>query len=287
MKNFRLYTLLALLLMAGKMTIQAQEYVPIIQDGNEWNTLSVGMCGWNIISYTNYVNWCSGDTIINDVRYAKLMGTTDGDNPRLFSLLREEYGKVWQRRLNNQTEVLLYDFTSNVGDTLRVGIFDEYLVVDSISIEHIGGVDRKKYWFGLEYDFIGDPYAVETWTEGIGSSFGLLCSGYWGIVGGYYCALCFHENGELIWQNPEYDACTVTAVEDNQDSDITIYPNPTSGMIVIEGSDVAEVQVYDFLGQLLKATKENVIDMSAQEGGTYIIKVITPSGVVTKQIIKN
>ena len=58
-------------------------------------------------------------------------------------------------------------------------------------------------------------------------------------------------------------------------------------MIVIEGSDVAEVQVYDFLGQLLKATKENVIDMSAQEGGTYIIKVITPSGVVTKQIIKN
>ena len=267
------------------MTIQAQEYVPIIQDGNEWNTLSVGMSGWNIISYTNYVNWCSGDTIINDVRYAKLMGTTDGDNPRLFSLLREEYGKVWQRRLNNPTEVLLYDFTSNVGDTLRVGIFDEYLVVDSISIEHIGGVDRKKYWFGLEYDFIGDPYAVETWTEGIGSSFGLLCSGYWGIVGGYYCALCFHENGELIWQNPEYDACTVTAVDENQDSDITIYPNPTNGLLYID-YDITNVEIYNILGQLVKETKENVIDLSAQEAGTYILKVITPSGVVTKQIIK-
>ena len=286
MKNFRLYTLLALLLMAGKMTIQAQEYMPIIQDGNEWNTLSVGMSGWNIISYTNYVNWCSGDTIINDVRYAKLMGTTDGDNPHLFSLLREEYGKVWQRRLNNPTEVLLYDFTSNVGDTLRVGIFDEYLVVDSISIEHIGGVDRKKYWFGLEYDFIGDPYAVETWTEGIGSSFGLLCSGYWGIVGGYYCALCFHENGELIWQNPEYDACTVTAVDENQDSDITIYPNPTNGLLYID-YDITNVEIYNILGQLVKETKENVIDLSAQEASTYLLKVITPSGVVTKQIIKN
>jgi hypothetical protein len=47
------------------------------------------------------------------------------------------------------------------------------------------------------------------------------------------------------------------------------------------------VKVYNVLGQLVKETKENVIDLSAQEAGIYIIKVITPSGVITKQIVKN
>lgn len=68
---------------------------------------------------------------------------------------------------------------------------------------------------------------------------------------------------------------------------IKIYPNPTNGTVTIDGLEVAEVKVYNALGQLVKETKENVIDLSTQEAGTYILKVITPSGVVTKQIIKN
>lgn len=67
---------------------------------------------------------------------------------------------------------------------------------------------------------------------------------------------------------------------------IDVYPNPTNGTVTIDGLKVAEVKVYDALGQLVKESKENVIDLSAQEAGTYLIKVITPSGVVTKQIIK-
>ena len=67
MKTIRLFTLFALLLMTGRVTIKAQDNVPFLQEGNEWNSLSVGMIGWDIISYTNYVNWCSGDTIIDGV----------------------------------------------------------------------------------------------------------------------------------------------------------------------------------------------------------------------------
>ena len=42
----RLYTLLALLLMAGGATMQAQEYLPIAQKGNEWHTFETGV--WQI-----------------------------------------------------------------------------------------------------------------------------------------------------------------------------------------------------------------------------------------------
>lgn len=61
------------------VTMTAQEYVPVIQEGNEWHTLDVTVASYN--TYYNNVNWFSGDTVIDDVRYAKLMGTADGNTP--------------------------------------------------------------------------------------------------------------------------------------------------------------------------------------------------------------
>ena len=266
--------MLTLLLFAGDMTLRAQEYVPIIQEGNEWNTLLVITDNWPNYTYTNFVDWCSGDTIIEDVRYTKIMGTANGDDPRLVSLLREEEGKVWYRDLNHQTDILLYDFTANVGDTL----FESYLVVDSISIEHLGGVDRKKYWFGLEYDYAGEPYALETWIEGIGSDLGLLNSGSYYYCGSYSRALCFHQNGELVWYNPEYGSCTVTGVEEIKEP-IFIYPNPAKEMATIGGSEVAEVQVYNAFGQLVNTIHgTNEISVTGLAEGVYLLRVTATDG---------
>ena len=72
----------------------------------------------------------------------------------------------------------------------------------------------------------------------------------------------------------------------NEDIIASIYPNPTNGIIHID-NEISYVEIYNIVGQLVTESKENVIDLSAQEAGTYILKVITPSGVVTKQIIKN
>jgi hypothetical protein len=46
MKATRIYTLLALLLMTGGVKMQAQEYLPIAQKGNEWHTLSTTLFGY-------------------------------------------------------------------------------------------------------------------------------------------------------------------------------------------------------------------------------------------------
>ena len=66
----------------------------------------------------------------------------------------------------------------------------------------------------------------------------------------------------------------------------SVYPNPTNGLIYID-YEITNVEIYNIVGQLVKETKENVIDLSEQEAGTYLLKVITPAGVVTKQIVKN
>ncbi len=281
MRTTRLYTLLALLLMAGGVTMKAQEYLPIAQKGNEWHTFETGV--WQI---NNYVNWCSGDTLIGDVRYMKIMGTLNNGNPNLFTVLREEDGKVWKRHLNTSEETLLYDFTASVGDTLTIGDFGQRLIVDSIGTVQIGNADRKKFWLRLQSNNPGGYQFTETWVEGIGSDYGLLWSGYLSIPDGWHCLLCFHQNGELVWENPEYGTCTYDAIEENKDSEISIYPNPVGDRVIIEGIEVAEVDVYNALGQRVRTVRStNEINVSGLQEGVYLLFITDAKGISqTKRI---
>lgn len=278
MKATRITTLLALLLLAGGVKTQAQEYVPMIQEGNEWCTLEAIVCKDTEGHYNTLVNWLSGDTLINEVRFTKVMETLNGEgSPYQVALLREEDGKVW-KTYNGISEILLYDFTANVGDSLVCG-YGDYFVLDSISIEQIGGVDRKKFWFGLEYDFTGEPYAMETWIKGIGSDLGLLYCGSYYFCGGYYRALCFHQDGELIWQNPEYDACVITSVEEINDKVISVYPNPAMEKVTIDGVEAAEVKVYNAIGQRVKMVRgTNEINVSGLPEGVYLLRIADIEG---------
>ena len=112
-----------------------------------------------------------------------------------------------------------------------------------------------------------------------------------------YAFVNWTENDEVISMDAEYSFVVylnkrITAhfsglgVEDNTIK-VSVYPNPTDGLIKIEEKEVERIEVYNIVGQLIKKTKENVLDISDQEAGTYIIKVITASGINTKQIIKN
>lgn len=79
-----------------------------------------------------------------------------------------------------------------------------------------------------------------------------------------------------------------TDIEENvSGQSIVVFPNPTDGFIRFVGNEVESIKAYNIHGQFIKGTKDNTLDLSDQDSGTYLIKVITPSGVVTKQIIKN
>ena len=269
--------LLLLLLMAAG-TAKAQNYEPILQEGNVWYTLDVttGLGIYEPDKCKTLVNWISGDTLVEGVRYSKIMETVnDVGNPYLVALLREEEGKVWVRKRPNgfQSEVLLYNFNANVGDTLSFGDFEESFIVDSISFEQIGGRERKKIWFWLEYE----PFGSETWIEGIGSDMGLLYCGWFHATGGYYKSLCFHQNEELVWQNPEYDACLITSVEETEMQRTCIYPNPTSDVVSIEGS-VKTLAVFNSFGQCIFSGTTNTIDMRDWPNGVYFIRVMDEKG---------
>lgn len=68
---------------------------------------------------------------------------------------------------------------------------------------------------------------------------------------------------------------------------ISIYPNPTSGLINIQLKSFATAKVYDQAGKLLLSTTEGQLDLSPFKSGTYILKIETESGdTFTHRVIK-
>jgi len=69
---------------------------------------------------------------------------------------------------------------------------------------------------------------------------------------------------------------------------ITVYPNPTNGLVRIEipNQTIQNIKVYDLQCQLIKETIENQFDLSNVSNGTYFIKVQTKQGFYSYKLIK-
>ena len=69
-------------------------------------------------------------------------------------------------------------------------------------------------------------------------------------------------------------------IEENLSDNYNIYPNPTSGQVMVEGENINYVAVYNSVGQLVKVvkTQNNVVDMSAYENGVYYFSIVDNAG---------
>jgi hypothetical protein len=78
----------------------------------------------------------------------------------------------------------------------------------------------------------------------------------------------------------------VTYVNQVSKNNISVYPNPSNGLVTINGVEKASVNVYNTLGALvMSANNVNSIDMSALANGTYMVKVTTANESVVKQVV--
>jgi len=61
---------------------------------------------------------------------------------------------------------------------------------------------------------------------------------------------------------------------DNPDVPIvSVYPNPTSGIIYVENAEDKEIAVYTLLGELLLRTRQNTVDLSNYPKGIYLLQI--------------
>ena len=165
----------------GLRASAAQTPKPFLQEGKEWYYRSVyGPHGADI----NYYCKISGDTLVRDISYCKLVNWQG----KFLDGLHEE-----GRKVSSVSTGGLFDFNLQLNDTLK----DEFGVVVSTSDTIL--VDGQRY-FRLGIAPIDSYYEesrfaspMEYWVEGIGSSYGLYP--IWGMF--------------IVGPHDELDSCRV------------------------------------------------------------------------------
>ncbi len=68
---------------------------------------------------------------------------------------------------------------------------------------------------------------------------------------------------------------------------IKIQPNPTNGLVSIAADDIKAIEVLDAAGRkVFSAQQTNTVDLGSLPNGTYLMRIITPSGTATRKVTK-
>ena len=94
-----------------------------------------------------------------------------------------------------------------------------------------------------------------------------------------------HSNGIFLTYNNDCESHEDVA--ETSDDNIHLYPNPTSGILNIEGNGIMTITVMNMLGQTImetNATDKATISLNGCESGVYMVQVKSEKGITTEKI---
>ena len=82
--------------------------------------------------------------------------------------------------------------------------------------------------------------------------------------------------------------CSALSNKDFKLAEVSILPNPTSGVLNITSVEKADYRLFNIKGQILKkGVLENKIDISSLSKGIYLLNLKTNKGSFTKKVVRN
>ena len=94
-----------------------------------------------------------------------------------------------------------------------------------------------------------------------------------------------HRDGIFLTYNNDCESHE--SVAEVSTDNIRLYPNPTSGILNIDGNGLMTISVMNMLGQTVMktdATDKAVIDLNSYESGIYMVQVKSENGTVTEKV---
>ncbi len=189
--------------------------------------------------------------------------------------IREDSGNIYINSSAGDNIKQLYTFNIEAGDKIYLYPSDP-LNVDSVVVKNMLGIDRKYFYIFPEI----------VWIEGIGSLQGPLEPFGVFLGGGFLVLLCVHEDGVLIYQNPDYPDCKVTSsAEFNSKNKKLIELFPTSSgllrLSLLNGSK-GEISIYSPEGKHLFKSRitERETEICAPFEGLMLFKFVNEKGEV-------
>jgi|SRR5688572_16880957 len=300
-----------LLLIAAVSTLSAKAqtsvYHPFPDSNAVWNIMTQ-LCCYNSCTVPfpnpyfldfNFSYYLQGDTTANGYVYHKIyqsgitheycafsstVNNWDTQNSLYVGAYRQDLSakKVF---LMGTPDILLYDFSLNVGDTVPRGFefWDSCAEITSIDSILIGNSYRKRF------NLSPFPYSI---IEGIGSTSGLLeplcVFEYEGTL------ICFSQDGQTLFPDTTTACENVTHVNEIQNkSSVTVFPNPFSNELNFTTGNYehSEIILCDIASRrILHQIFTNSISLNTEQlaRGLYLYEVRDKNGLCTKgKIVKN
>ena len=108
------------------------------------------------------------------------------------------------------------------------------------------------------------------------------------------------ESGEYTIRLTNADGCdsnvhlyviveTVNIEIADGSNDISIFPNPTNGMVTVSSNQaISLIEIFDAVGRMVRSENDaNSIDLSGLPNGAYTMKIVTPESQRIRKIIKH
>ncbi|HMQ47919.1 MAG TPA: T9SS type A sorting domain-containing protein [Saprospiraceae bacterium] len=255
------------------------------QNNATWQGVVYGIAG--PIPYEQYL---CGDTLINGQHYGAFYEqylNFPNDTVRVYrGAIRVNGPRVWAIPANTEEEILLYDFSLQVGDELTLPYFDDpstfFLKVANVYTVQQQGISRKVI------QFVPQMGIEESWVEGVGSIRGPIYRGV--FFADFLPELhCFKEDNVLRYRNImdaacdfEYNCDVVSATDPLPIGEIAqAFPNVTQGEFTLNILHQGHYRllVFDANGRLLKQFDQlqpgqHILSLAELPSGIYGLNLI-------------
>ncbi len=202
----------------------------------------------------------------------------------------------------NDEELLIYDFSLDVGDSIYVyplsnSYYDSVLLrcenVDTVSLM---GVQRRR----LEMETL-EPNTLfnlttEYWYWGIGSDLGVLNPGRYAVPLTLEESMpelwCCHKAFTQVYQKPGENAChNVTSLEELEHSNVFVHPNPAASgeplAISLENKQIDKVKIFNHQGSLVHVAAisegNELFIQNCFEPGLYLVTFYDDINILHRQ----
>jgi len=205
----KLYFLITIFFFAKN--ISAQQYFPMLDSVNEWryvgNYVPVRMeqpsqianapCSYPMFFFQSMVEYTTHDTVMNSMTYKIIDMIEDGNIvPCTFGYVREDTAAKKVFFIDNifSPEIVLYDFSMQIGNTMTINFFQSnsffdngVYTLDSITTLHIQAGNRRAFHLN-NHAFPSDH--TLTWVESMGNYYDA-----------FYPYALYNGPGNFVWWN--------------------------------------------------------------------------------------
>ena len=256
-----------------------------VNEDNEWQEEICCIDTGSEICEINDFNFIESD-IIDSLQYYVVVSSTYPENNIYW---REEQGRVYNRRINDSIEYLVYDFNAAKDDTINIGYPNSPILLNVLDVDSVilANNDVRKR---LLVELVIFPGITDYWVSGIGSLKSPQNPQFFSITSACDIRLeCFRRNSIQ-----EYGDCGPVNVQnhDIKDSTILIYPNPfNTGINIVypEENNIEFITLRNSYGEIVRnISKASTLNLEGVSNGLYYLVFHLANGEFRiKKIVKS